>query len=127
MSSLGTLLRGSESPGRILHSAPQVVLSTPSPGAQHTKHVEGSKAHIPSTEGLLLSLQEMGILVPGQSRPSMKERGQPNNLNFPPLPPPLPLPRAMPAELQCESGFVQQEPKNRYKLSDFEVGHGPSD
>lgn len=66
-----------------------------------------------------LFLQKMG--GPGQSVwPS---------LNFPlflPATPPPP-PVMMPAVLQCESDFVQQEPQNRYKLNDFEVGHGPFD
>lgn len=51
----------------------------------------------------------------------MKERPA-NNLNFPPL-----TPVTMLLELQCESGFVQREPKNRYKLNDFEVSHGSFD
>lgn len=33
-----------------------------------------SKTRVAPTEGLLLSLQEMGIPVPGQSSPRMKER-----------------------------------------------------
>lgn len=46
----------------------------PRPGAQHTKPKEGSEANVAPTGGLLLSLQEMGIPVPGRSCPSMKER-----------------------------------------------------
>lgn len=70
------LLRGSQSPSHVLHSlcspgCPQ----PPRPRAQHTKPEEGSKTHVAPTEGLLLSLQEMGIPVPGQSSPCMKERG----------------------------------------------------
>lgn len=53
----------------------------------------------------------------------MKERGA-NPITSIVLPSP---PVTVPAELQCESGFVQREPKNRYKLNDFEVGHGPFD
>lgn len=53
----------------------------------------------------------------------MKERGAHHITEIFLLLPPV----TMPAELQCESGFVQREPKNRYKLNDFEVGHGPFD
>lgn len=121
------LLRGHESPNCVpptrRHRAPRGGLAPPRPGAQHTKPKEGSKPCAAPTEGLLLSLQEMGIPVPGQSSPSVKGREANQITQIFLLLPPV----TTPAELQCESGFVQREPKNRYKLNDFEVGHGPFD
>lgn len=96
---------------------------SPAPQAWSTAHKTQGRSGGSLPQGLLLSLQEMGIPVPGRSCPSMKERGAHHITEIFLLLPPV----TMPAELQCESGFVQREPKNRYKLNDFEVGHGPFD